>query len=142
VVEQGFVMLVQAALGTPPMAPGGYAVQLPSTTQIGDGTNGTYKMAWTYNTISDEPSYTLGGQDGLTEWEFRLNCHGSTMANAITLARAIDGVLRGSWAGVLPDPDATVVQGIFRRAPVVDGFDDVNRSYVRTLEYMVQYEQI
>jgi hypothetical protein len=64
------------------------------------------------------------------------------MANAMTLARKIDGVLRGGFSGVLPDPDSTFVQGIFRSGPSVDGFSDLNRSYVRTLEYLVNYDQI
>ena len=64
------------------------------------------------------------------------------MADAITLARGIDNILRGSWTGTLPDSDATVVQGIFRLPSFVDGFSDANRSYVRTLEYLVKYIQL
>ena len=63
------------------------------------------------------------------------------MADAIALARAIDGVLRGGYSGVLSDPDHTRVHGIFRRGPYVDGYSDLNRSYVRTMEYLVNYNQ-
>jgi hypothetical protein len=137
VIEQGLVQLIQAGLGTPPLAPGGWAVQLPPN-QITD----TAPMAWTYHSLSAEPSYTLASQDGFTSWELRVDCHGRTMADAIRLARAIDGVLRGGYSGKLPDDDATFVHGIFRRGPYVDGFSDLNRSYVRTMEYLVNYNQI
>jgi hypothetical protein len=135
-IEQGFVLLVQGGLGTPPMAPGGWAVQLPK-----DQISEAQPRAWTYRSIVSEPSYHLSGQDGFTGWEIQLDCHGYTMADAIALARAIDGVLRGGYSGVLADPDHTRVHGIFRRGPYVDGYSDLNRSYVRTMEYLVNYNQ-
>ena len=136
-IEQGFVALIQAGLGSPPMAPGGFAVQLPK-----DQISSAAPMAWTYRSIVSDPTYHLGGQDALTGWEVQIDCHGYTMANAITLARAIDAVLRGGYTGVLSDPDHTFVQGVFRMGPFIDGFSDVNRSFVRTLEYLVNYDQI
>jgi hypothetical protein len=136
-VEQGLVALIQAGLGNPPLAPGGFAVKLPE-----NYISATNPMAWTYRSILAEPSYLLAGQDGLTGWHVQIDCHGNSMSDAIHLARTIDGVLRGSWSGVLPDPDATVVQGIFRQGPAIDGYSDTAHSYVRTLEYLVNYEQI
>ena len=135
-IEQGLVLLIQAGLGNPPMAPGGFAVELPK-----DQISATAPMAWTYRCIVADPTYHLGGQDGFTGLELQIDCHGYTMANAIALARAIDAVLRGVYSGTLSDPDATVVQGIFRMGPFLDGFSDANRSYVRTLEYLVNYNQ-
>ena len=135
-VEQGLVMLIQSGLGTPPIAPGGWAVELPK-----DQVSPAAPMAWTYRSIDSDPTYLLNGQDGFTGWYVQIDCHGYTMANAITLARAIDGVLRGGYAGTLPDPDHTVVVGIFRQNHFLDGFSDANRTYVRTLEYLIQYNQ-
>jgi len=135
-VEQGLVLLIQSGLGVPPMAPGGFAVQLPK-----DQISVDSPKAWTYRSIVSEPTYVLEGQDGLTGWEVQLDCHGNTMLDAIALARAIDGVLRGGYSGALPDSDRTLVQGIFRQGTFLDGFSDSNRSYVRTLEYLVMYYQ-
>ncbi len=136
-IEAGLVTLIQAGLGTPPMAPGGFAVQLPK-----DQISSASPMAWTYRGIIVEPTYVLEGQDAFTEWEVQIDCHGYTMANAIALARTIQAVLRGNWSGVLPDPDHTVVFGVQQEPPGPDGFSDANRSYVRTLEYKIQYAQI
>lgn len=134
-IEAGLVLLIQGGIGG--IAPGGFAVQLAK-----DQISAAAPMAWTYRSITSEPTYVLEGQDALTGWEVQIDSHGYTMANAITLARAIDGVLRGGFQGTLSDPDHTVVLGIFRRDPFIDGFSDANRSYVRTAEYLVQYYQI
>jgi hypothetical protein len=117
--------------------PGGFAVQLPK-----DLISQTTPKAWTYRSITSEPTYVLEGQDGFTTWEIQLDCHGNTMDDAIVLARAIDSILRGGFRGILSDPDRTVVQGIFRQGPLVDGFSDSNRTYVRTLEYRIEYNQV
>lgn len=137
-IESGFVMLVQSGLsGLVPAVPGGYAVQLPK-----DLITPETPMAWTYRSIVSEPSYTLGNQDGFTSWEVQVDCHGYAMSNAITLARAIDGVLRGGYSGTLADSDHTIVYGIFRLGSFIDGFSSVSRTYVRTIEYKIQYSQI
>lgn len=136
-IEQGLVQLIQAGLGNPPIAPGGWGVQLAK-----DQISALAPMAWTWHSIVSMPDYVLEGQTGYTEWETQIDCHGYTMANAMQLARAIDKVLRGSWSGVLPDSDHTYVYGIFRKPAFIDGFSDVNRSFVRSIEYCVQYEQI
>ena len=137
-IEAGLVALVQQGITSAlPGVPGGFAVQLPK-----DQISSASAMAWTYRCIVAEPTYTLQGQDPFTGLELQIDCHGYAMADAIALARAIDGVLRGGYSGVLPDADHTVVQGIFRMAPFTDGFSDANRSYVRTLEYLVNYDQI
>jgi hypothetical protein len=135
-IEAGLVALIQAGLGTPPIAPGGFAVQLPK-----DQISSASPMAWTYRGIITDPTYVLEGQDAFTDWEVQIDCHGYTMANAIALARAIQGVLRGNWSGVLPDPDHTVVFGVQQEPLGPDGFSDANHSYVRTLEYKIQYAQ-
>jgi hypothetical protein len=135
-IEQGFVALVQSGL-TALSVPGGFQVQLPPN-QI----SAANPMAWTYRSINRPPDYVLEGQTGYTEWEIQLDCHGFSMANAITLAAAVDAVLRGGYSGTLSDPDHTIVYGIFRRAPFLDGFSDLNRSFVRTMEYEIQYSAI
>ena len=148
-IELGLVTLIQAGLGDPPIAPGGYCAQIPKDLI---GTAGlSVPMAWTYTLIASEATYVLTGQDALTSIDLRIDCHGTTAANAQVLARAIERTLRsafpvtdsvnGGTPLTLSDPDQTVVYGIFRRGPCVDGFSDANRTYVRTLEYMVTYDQ-
>jgi len=139
VLEQGLVLLIQTALaGSPPVAtvPGGFYAQLPK-----DQIDATKTMAWTYRFIHSEPSYFIGGQDPFTAATVQIDCHGYTQANAITLALAIDKILRGVFRGTLADPDATVVDSIFREPTFLDGFSDANRSYVRSLEYLINYIQ-
>jgi len=138
VIEQGLVILIQSGLsGLTPAVPGGFAVML----QPKDLISAAVPMAWTYRSIVSEPDYVLAGQTGYTALELQIDCHGLTMANAIGLARGIDAVLRGNYAGTLADPDHTVVYGIQRQGPFLDGYADANRSYVRTLEYKIQYAQ-
>jgi hypothetical protein len=137
VVEQGLELLIQAGLGSPPIALGGFGTKLPE-----NYISQTNPMAWTWHSIVSTPTYTLNGQDGFTGLEIQIDCHGFTMPYAMTLARAIDGVLRGGYHGALPDSDHTLVHGIFRMGPSVDGFNDVSRSFVRSLEYLINYSQI
>ena len=139
-VEQGLVMLIQAGLAAQSPAivtPGGFFAQLEK-----DAVSAASPMAWTYRSIDSDPTYVLEGQDGYTGWMVQIDCHGFAAANAIALARAIDKVLRGGYAGALPDPDHTTVAGIFRQNHFLDGFSDANRTFVRTLEYLINYNQI
>ena len=138
-IEQGIVKLIQFGLTGkfPEVVPGGYATQLPKDTP-----SAKYPKAWTYMSISSEPEYFLSGQDPLTHWTVQIDCHGLTATDAEQLARAIDGVLRGAPSGQLQDSDGTHVQGIFRQGHFHDGYNDVLRTYVRSLEYLVQYNQI
>ena len=136
-IEAGFVQLVQSGLAAAGVkVPGGFAIELPENL-----ITATVPQAWTYRSIINVPLYFINGQDPLSMWEVQVDCCGFTMANSITLARSIDGVLRGIWAGTLPDSDHTVVQGIFRLPSMVDGFNDTNRSFVRSLEYQINYIQ-
>jgi hypothetical protein len=137
-IEAGFVSLIQTGITNQSVnVPGGFAVQLPK-----DLITSTTTQAWAYRSILSVPTYLLNGQDPLTFWEVQIDSHGFTMANAITLSRSIDNVLRGGFKGTLSDPDNTVVQGIFRLPSFVDGFNDINRSFVRSTEYRISYVQI
>jgi hypothetical protein len=137
-IEQGLVMLIDQGISSVISGvPGGSSVQLAK-----DQLSQSNSKAWTYRCFHSEPTYVLEGQDGFTAMELQIDCHGYTAADAQALARAIDGVLRGGFAGTLSDPDHTLVQGIFRQGPFLDGFSDSNRSFVRTLEYLVNYNQI
>lgn len=136
-IEQGLVQLIQTGITSlSPAVQGGYAVQLPK-----DTISATNPWAWTYRFLEADPSYHLTGQDGLTGAMIRIDAHGFTAVNMILLARAIDSVLRGGYSGVLTDPDSTVVLGIFRQNHFVDGYDDTNRSFCRTMDYLVNYQQ-
>jgi hypothetical protein len=141
-------MLIQSGLASGSPAynniPGGYMAELPK-----DLLSTAIPQAWSYRSIIADADFVLNGETGWTEWDVQIDCHGysgdamtSGAADAITLARAIVKVLRGGYRGYLADPDNTYVFGIFRRPPFVDGYSDVNRSFVRSLEYRIQYQQI
>ena len=132
-VAQGLYLLIQS--GTSNLAPG-FAVQLPIN-QL----SSTAPMAWSYRSITSVPTYTIGGQVSFTDWTVQIDSHGLTMAYAEQLAAAIDGVLRGSWSGVMSDSNNTIVNGIFRKATNVDGFRDENKSFVRSMDFCIQYYQ-
>ena len=141
-VEQGLVSLVQTGIASAcPTCPGGFGTQLPPDV-LANLQAGTVTQAWTWQTIARIPTYTLTGQAGLTTWVVSIDCHGTTSADALNLARAINNVVRGSWSGMLPsDPDNTIVQGIFSTGNEVSGYDKINYSYVTTVGYRIQYNQ-
>ena len=136
-VEQGLVMLIQNTLNDPTIL-GGFPYVPKGAKDLIRPIN---PKAWSYRCILSEPIYVLEGQDLLTALEMQIDCYGYSMPDAMTVAKAIDSVLRGSWSGTLPDPDATVVTGIFRLPSFVDGYSDINSSYVRSLEYSIHYYQ-
>jgi hypothetical protein len=135
-IEAGFVQLVQSGLGSPPLAPGGFLSQLPKDL-LSNGTT----MAWVYKSINAEPNYFLDGQDPYTVVKLQLDCHGLTAVDSLTLAAAITKALRGGFSGPLPDADATQCLGIFDQGTNLDGYDAVNRSFVRSLEYEIIFLQ-
>jgi hypothetical protein len=141
-IDEGLVALIQSGItlqSNPPLAPGGFAVQLPENLIGAPGQPGTYTMAWTFRSIISDPTIVLEGQDPFTSLEIQIDCHGYTMAYARLLARAIMRALPIGYAGTLTDADSTVVAGIFRLAPFIDGFSDADRSFVRSLEYKINY---
>lgn len=133
-IEQGLVKLVQA--GLLPAVPACSFAELPK-----DQVSATNPQAWTYRFLLDAPSYVLAGQTSYRIATVQIDCHGYTAADAINLARSIDGVLRPGFRGLLADADATRVESIVRLPACVDGFSDANRSWVRSLEYEVSYYQ-
>jgi protoheme ferro-lyase len=73
----------------------------------------------------------------------QIDCHGQTAALAQSLARAIRAVLRSfPCPGSLPDSDQMFVMNIHALPQQLDGFNEESRTYVRTLEYQVQYLNI
>ncbi len=125
-----------------PIAPGGFMSTLPKDFIQPAGTPGGSPMAWVYQCLLSEPTYFLTGEDGFTTLTMRINCHGYTAAYALQLYYAINAVLRGIYSGTLSDAAQTVVRGVFRQPDFVDGFDPINRSFVRTVEYEVNYQQV
>jgi hypothetical protein len=132
-IEQGLFMLIQS--GTSNLAPG-FAVTLPE-----DQLSVTSPQAWSYRSLSSVPTYTLGGQVSFVSWNFQLDAHGTTMALAVQLSSAIENVLRGGWSGTMADPDATIVEGIFRKSTFIDGYRDENKSFIRSTDWTIQYYQ-
>jgi hypothetical protein len=136
-IEQGFTTLISTGIASQfPNLTGGFPTQLPP-----NFISTANPWSWSWRSILSTPMYFLQGQDALTTWEVQLDCYGNSMAQAVQVARAIDGVLRGGYSGTLSDPDNTVVSMIKRLPGMVDGFSDLNRSYVRSLEYEVIYYQ-
>jgi hypothetical protein len=136
-VEAGLQIYITTGLANAAIPPG-FSDVLPKN-QITVAT----PQAWLWKTILSEAEYVLeGGGAGYTTWTVQIDCHGFTAANSMSLARAIETVLRGSFQGTFADSDSTKVSGIFRKPLFLGGFDDDNRSFVRSLEYEIVYNQI
>lgn len=130
-IEQGLVQLIQADKTVKAICPeGGYFFQLPEAHK---------KPSWTYAVISDMSSYTLQGRDGLTRYRIQIDIYGTSAADCLTLFQTIDNVISG-YHGTLPDPDSTVVQGIFRDN-ITDFFDSDSRTYRRSVDYLIWFNQ-
>jgi hypothetical protein len=128
-IEQGVVMLVQndptvKALCTN----GGYWLSLPKDPTF---------PSWCYHVISSYTEPTLGAQKLLTFERWQIDVFSNDGADCMELACAIDDVLNHFY-GVLPDPDATYAQMIFR-SDVTDFFDTTVRNYRRMLEYELHF---
>ncbi len=139
-VERGLVEFINQGLaGSPPVAipPGGFMVMVPK-----DLVSASVPQAWSYRTVSSNPDYNLFEQTGWTEWKVQIDCHGQAGKDAIDLARRIERVMRGAFRGNFPDPDSTYVFGIFAESRGVDGYSDINRTFVRSLEYSIVYQQV
>jgi hypothetical protein len=129
-IEQGLVALVTASAPVVALAPeGGFLAQLPENQPL---------PSWTFSFVTEAPLYTLQGREPLTMRRLQIDCYGATPAEAIALAAAINRVLDG-YRGTLADPDATGVRGIFK-SNQIDFFDDGARSYRRSLEYTVWFD--
>jgi hypothetical protein len=127
VIAQGLVQFVQGSSAVKAIAAtGGFLAELPKDQPL---------PSWTYTTVSDSADYVLSGPVDLGSWNVQIDCYAATREQAVLLAKAIDNVLNG-FAGTFPDPDRTVVQGVFRTNKQ-DFFDDVRRSYRRMLEYEI-----
>jgi len=129
-IEQGLVELVQADPAVSALCPvGGFLSELPQTATL---------PSWVYSTISLSRTYPLTNVEQLTMRRIQIDVIAATSASAITLANAIDAVLSG-YRGTLPDPDSTVVQGIFTDS-MSDFFDPTARNFRRSIDYIVWYQ--
>lgn len=139
-VEEGLVKLIQNGLaGSPPVAAvaGGFPDELPK-----DVVSSAVPMAWCYRTIILDPEYVINGQTGWMDWEVQIDCHGFAAADALRLKQAVQRILRGGYTGVLPDADRTFVFQLIQNGPALSGFSDASRTWVRSLNYTVSYQQI
>ena len=131
-IEDGIVQLVQSDPTVLSLCPlGGFYATLPK---------GTPLPSWSYKVISEVAQYTLQGRTNLTPRRLQIDVYAMEGVEALQLTRAIDNVL-SAWRGTLPDPQATVVQGIFRDDEH-DFFDDASRTWRRTLEVFINYENL
>jgi hypothetical protein len=125
-IEQGLVQLLQAAPAVAAIsANGGFMGTLPKDFPL---------PSWSFIIVSQPIDYELTGPVSLASTHIQIDCYGAVAADAIRLAKAIDDVLIG-YRGTLPDPDSTVVQGVFRTNKL-DFFDQNARNYRRMLEYI------
>ena|SRR5579883_3551660 len=139
-VELGLSLYIQAGLAamTPPViAPGGFLSKLPK-----DQISASAPMAFGYQTIASPIDYSLEGA-GWTIWHVQIDCYGfgPTAAASMALANAIDAILRPGFSGRFADPGETLVFQI-HRLDQKDGFSDANRSFVRSLDYSISYQQV
>jgi hypothetical protein len=133
-IEQGLVEYITTGLNDASI-PGGYATQLAK-----DTISSSTPKAWSYRGILSTPLYELDGQNALTKWHVQIDCHGYQAADSFALAHSITNVLSGGFRGVFTDADSTRVAGIYQLpSSGIDGFNDANRSFVRSLEYEIQY---
>lgn len=130
-IEQGLVMLIQSRIGSPPMAVGGFAGQLP--------TNLLGSPAYVYSVINDPANTTLRGTRGFGNRMMEFKCYGPSALLCQQLANAIDNVLDGFRCGTLPDPDATRVDSIIRTDRIGPTFSDSARNHMITLEYSIWF---
>jgi hypothetical protein len=129
-IELGLVLLIQSGLGSPPLAPGGFAGILPKDFA---------GVAYTWKVVSGKPSTGLQFTRGLRMRRFQIDCFGPTAAQAMELAGAIDATLNG-FRGSLPDPDSTYVDSSIREGePEGPEYSDSARNYWVMLEYEVWY---
>jgi len=122
-------MIIQAGLGSPPMATGGFLAELPKDATL---------PAYTYRIISNRPHTTLQTYTGFAEARIQIDCFGATPASVMTLANAINTVLHGH-RGTLPDPDSTFLHSCFRSDMMDFPFDPDARNYRRMVEYELFY---
>lgn len=131
-IEDGIVMLVQSDPEVFALCPlGGFYATLPK---------GTPLPSWSYQVVSEVTEYTLRGRTNLMPRRLQIDVYAADGAVCQHLARAIDNVLSG-WKGVLPDAQATVVQGSFSDDKH-DFFDDASRTWRRALEFFINYENL
>jgi hypothetical protein len=136
VIEQGIVALVNASPAVaalyPPGGTGGFFGSLPKDQKL---------PSWRYKVISPTPiSRTLAPQRQLVCARWQIDCFGTTGAQAIALAKAIDDVL-SYFSGALPDPDCTQVNLVLNSGGGDDEFDDTSRTFRRMVEYELFFVQ-
>jgi hypothetical protein len=128
-IEQGLVQLVQAHPAVSGIAAqGGFFATLPQNYTL---------PSWTYTVVSDSTDYLLSGPNGVGSRRIQIDCYALSAADAIRLAKAIFDQLNG-YHGILPDPDATQVQGCFH-SMTLDFFDVDSRTYRRMLEFEIWF---
>lgn len=130
-IEQGIVMLVQNDPTVQSLCQhGGYYATLPKDPVY---------PTWCYNVLSSSADLTLGQQSVLVFERWQIDVYSSSGNDVLRLADAIDDVL-DHYYGTLPDPDQTLVQGIFC-SDITDFFDTAVRNYRRMLEYELHFRR-
>ncbi len=129
-IDQGLVLLIQAGLGSPPIAPGGFAGQAPKD-YVG--------TAYWYKIIAAKPDKGLQFTRGLTKRIYQFDCIGNNALDSLNLASALDVALRGFGNKKLPDPDQTFVSSISQEDWVGPVYSDTVRNFVTILQYEVWY---
>lgn len=131
-IEQGIQILVQADTTVKALATfGGFSTQLPANIA---------KPTWTQTLVTDPTDYNMQGAVDLGNREIQIDCFADTMADAMSLAAAIDAVLSG-FRGQLADDDVVFVQACFRTG-MRDFYDDAPRTFRRMLQYSIMSSSV
>lgn len=131
-INRGLVMRIQAGIVSSfPTCKGGMEGQL-SQNQA--------PPSYTFRVISDPANTTLRSFKGFGNRRYEFRCWGVDAASADALANAVDALLNG-FSGVLPDPDATRVDSMFRTDRMEADFSSSARNFWVMLEYSIWFYQ-
>lgn len=132
-LEKGLVMQIQSGLGSPPLAAGGFLVELPK-----DYIASTSGPAYTYRILFDHSQTTLNSHTGFSRAMVEINCFAPDGPGVLALAKAINLALHG-FRGNFADPDTTFIDSCLRSDIMDFPFDSNARNFRRMLEYMIFY---
>lgn len=123
---------MQANAGVLALCPtGGFDSQLPK--------DFSPLPSWTYLIVFDHSDPTLQCFKTLNRFCIQIDCYGSTAAQALGLAKAVDAVLDG-FSGALTDADNCRIDSCFA-TDRKNFFDDAPRTYRRMIEYTLMYSR-
>lgn len=141
-IEEGIVKAIKAGLQAANVnVPGGYmSAELPK-----DLPSALVPQIWAVLFVTQDIGKSLKGQNSRTDAYIQIDCHGwdgdgQGSPRAFGLAKSIEFVMRGIGPAVLDDADSILLETVFLE-DVNDGFRDASRSYIRSLDYSLQFHR-